>query len=228
MIDGGVVAVIPARGGSKRLPKKNILELAGKPLIAWTIEAALKSKSISDVIVSTEDIEIAKIARQFGAKVPYMRSDALATDYTKSIDIVLDLIGRINFSYKYIALLQPTSPLRTAIHIDESIEVLKKNDADAVVSVCKLDYPVEWSNVLPQNGAMDAFFDKNILNMRSQDFPNRYRLNGAIYIIKKNKVKKDGGFVLEKGTYAYLMDQQCSVDIDTKLDFTLANILMSN
>jgi len=228
MIDGGVVAVIPARGGSKRLPKKNILELAGKPLIAWTIEAALKSKSISDVIVSTEDIEIAKIARQFGAKVPYMRSDALATDYTKSIDVVLDLIRRINFSYKYIALLQPTSPLRTAIHIDESIEVLKKNDADAVVSVCKLDYPVEWSNVLPQNGAMDAFFDKNILNMRSQDFPNRYRLNGAIYIIKKNKVKKDGGFVLEKGTYAYLMDRQCSVDIDTKLDFTLANILMSN
>ena len=215
-----ILAIIPARGASKRLPNKNILDFAGKPLIAWTIDAALKSKCITNVIVSTDDAQIASIAKKFGAKVPFLRPDSLATDESTTIDVVVDLVSKLSNKYKYIALLQPTSPLRTSQHIDESFEQL--GDKDAVVSVVKTEHPIEWCNTLSSNKNLDNFINGTVRNKRSQDLPERYRINGAIYIIKTDILLREKTFLLEKGAVAYIMDRDVSIDIDQKQDFIIA------
>ena len=215
-----ILAIIPARGGSKRLPGKNILDFAGKPLIAWTIDAALKSKYINNIIVSTDDAQIASIAKEYGAKVPFLRPDNLASDEATTIDVVLDLLSRISEKYKYIALLQPTSPLRTYQHIDESVEQL--GDKDSVVSVVKTEHPLEWCNTLPSDKNLDNFIDDSVRNKRSQDLPDRYRINGAIYIVKTDVLLRVKSFLLEKGAVAYVMDRYSSIDIDHKQDFIIA------
>jgi CMP-N,N'-diacetyllegionaminic acid synthase len=215
-----ILAIIPARGGSKRLPGKNILDFAGKPLIAWTIDAALKSKYINNIIVSTDDAQIASIAKEYGAKVPFLRPDNLASDEATTIDVVLDLLSRISEKYKYIALLQPTSPLRTYQHIDESVEQL--GDKDSVVSVVKTEHPLEWCNTLPSDKNLDNFIDDSVRNKRSQDLPDRYRINGAIYIVKTDVLLRVKSFLLEKGAVAYVMDRDSSIDIDHKQDFIIA------
>jgi len=217
-----ILAIIPARGASKRLPNKNILDFAGKPLIAWTIDAALKSKCITNVIVSTDDAQIASIAKKFGAKVPFLRPDSLATDESTTIDVVVDLVSKLSNKYKYIALLQPTSPLRTSQHIDESFEQL--GDKDAVVSVVKTEHPIEWCNTLSSNKNLDNFINGTVRNKRSQDLPERYRINGAIYIIKTDILLREKTFLLEKGAVAYVMDRDVSIDIDQKQDFIIALI----
>ena len=158
-----LLAIIPARGGSKRLPRKNILDLAGKPLIAWTIEAALNSKYIDRIVVSTDDQEIANISIKYGAEVPFLRPKSLATDDASSIDTVINVLGEveiINQHYEYIVLLQPTSPLRTEIDIDKAIELLEKKSADSVISVCEVDHPSHWINTLPDDGNMQLFFSR--------------------------------------------------------------------
>lgn len=215
-----ILAIIPARGASKRLPNKNILDFAGKPLIAWTIDAALKSKCITNVIVSTDDAQIASIAKKFGAKVPFLRPDSLATDESTTIDVVVDLVSKLSNKYKYIALLQPTSPLRTSQHIDESFKQL--GDKDAVVSVVKTEHPIEWCNTLSSNKNLDNFINGTVRNKRSQDLPERYRINGAIYIIKTDILLREKTFLLEKGAVAYIMDRDVSIDIDQKQDFIIA------
>ena len=217
-----ILAIIPARSGSKRLPGKNVLDFAGKPLIAWTIEAALNSKYITRVIVSTNDKETADIAIKYGAEVPFLRDINLSTDQATTVDVVLDLIDKIDQKYKYIALLQPTSPLRTAQHIDESVEQL--GDSEAIVSVVKTEHPIEWSNTLQTNNSMDDFIDDSTRNKRSQDLPIRYRINGAIYITKTEKLVIEKTFQLRKGAVAYKMDSSSSVDIDESQDFVLALI----
>ena len=124
-----LLAIIPARGGSKRLPGKNIMDLAGKPLIAWTIEAALNSKYIDRVVVSTDDQEISNVSIKYGVEVPFLRPKSLATDDASSIDTIINVLGEIKIidqHYEYIVLLQPTSPLRTEIDIDKAIELLEK------------------------------------------------------------------------------------------------------
>ena len=222
MTINNALAIIPARGGSKRLPGKNILNFAGKPLIAWTIDAALKSNHISRVIVSTDDEAIAEIAVKHGAEVPFLRNAELANDESTTVDVVLDLLTRINENYQHIALLQPTSPLRTTQHINESIN--KLGDNDAVISVVKTDHPIEWCNMLPADNSMDGFIDDRSKNMRSQEFPDRYRVNGAIYFIKTSKLLDEKTFQLNKGAVAYIMDASSSVDIDTMQDFIQALI----
>lgn len=219
-INHDILAIIPARGGSKRLPDKNILDFAGKPLIAWTIDAALKSKYITNVIVSTDDGRIASIAKKYGAKVPFLRPDSLASDESIIIDVVLDLVNKLSEKYKYIALLQPTSPLRTSQHIDESFEQL--GDKDAVVSLVKTEHPIEWYNTLSSNKNLDNFIDGAIRNKRSQDLPEWYRINGAIYIVKTIALLREKSFLLEKGAVAYVMDRDVSIDIDQKQDFIMA------
>jgi len=219
-----ILAVIPARSGSKRLENKNILNFAGKPLIAWTIESALDSASISRVVVSTDDENIADIARQYGAEVPFMRPSVLASDTATSAEVVLDLLEKVD-SFDYVMLLQPTSPLRSAEHIDNAVAVLIDRKADAVVSVSKVDHPYEWTGVLPDDGNMDGFLNNTAKNTRSQDFPLRYQLNGAIYITDVSKLKQEGTFILENGTYAYKMKADDSVDIDTLQDFVTALML---
>lgn len=224
MNNSNVLAIIPARGGSKRLPRKNLLPLAGKPMIAWSIEAALNSNAVDEVIVSTEDPEIAEISRMLGADVPFMRPSELASDTADSIDVVLDILSKLPLP-KRVVLLQPTSPLRTSKHIDEAILLMDRMHANAIVSVCKENHPLEWINTLPPDGNMDNFLQHALKKRRSQDLPDRYRINGAIYITDALKLCKQKTFFLSQGTYAYIMDSKSSVDVDQKTDFIMAEIL---
>jgi CMP-N,N'-diacetyllegionaminic acid synthase len=228
--DKKLLAIIPARGGSKRLPRKNVLDLAGKPLIAWTIDAALQSKYIDRIVVSTDDQEIADVSKQYGADIPFMRPDKLATDGATSVDVVLHLLDQLETDeeYDYIILLQPTSPLRTTQNIDESVELLQSKNSDSVISVCKAEHSPLWCNTLPEDDDLCGFITESIVNKRSQDLEQYYRLNGAIYLCCINSLKKESTFFLKSNCLAYKMEQEQSVDIDTKVDFMLAEILVAS
>ena len=214
------LAIIPARGGSKRLPRKNILDLCGKPLISWSIEAALKSKYISKVVVSSDDEEILNISSNFGADI-IKRSYELANDTATTFDAIKHTINNLE-KYDYIVLLQPTSPLRNEKHIDEAIELLEEKQADAIVSVCEMDHSPLWSNILPEDGNMRGFLREEILNKRSQDLEKYYRLNGAVYICKTDKLLENKSFFLKDNIFAYIMDRKSSIDIDEEIDFLFA------
>tara|TARA_B100001250_G_scaffold412412_1_gene443548 strand:+ start:12324 stop:13013 length:690 start_codon:yes stop_codon:yes gene_type:complete len=217
------LAVIPARGGSKRLPKKNVLDLCGKPLIAWSIEAGLKSNYIDKVVVSSDDKEILDIAIQYKSEIIKRPSD-LASDSASSFDVVQHTIKKLE-RYDYVILLQPTSPLRNHKHIDEAIVLLDNKNADAIISVCEMDHSPLWSNTLNSDGAMNNFLKEDVLNKRSQDLENYYRLNGAIYICRISKFLKEREFFLKENVYAYNMDRSSSIDIDDKIDLEFARTL---
>ena len=224
-----ILALIPARGGSKGLPRKNIRPLLGKPLIAWTIEQAKASKYIDRVVVSTDDEEIAEIARKYGAEVPFMRPKELATDEAKGIDVVLHAISFFEREYGndfVLVYLQPTSPLRTTEDIDNALDELFNNPkAEAVVSVCECEHHPLWCGVLSEDRCMKNFLQPEVLNKNRQELPKYYRLNGAIYVGKVFYIKKNKNFFGEN-TYAYIMPSIRSVDIDTIVDFKLAEILL--
>ena len=219
------LAIIPARGGSKRLPRKNILDLCGKPLISWSIEAALKSKYISKVVVSSDDEEILNISSNFGADI-IKRPYELANDTATTFDAIKHTINNLE-KYDYIVLLQPTSPLRNEKHIDEAIELLEEKQADAIVSVCEMDHSPLWSNTLPKDGNMRGFLREEILNKRSQDLEKYYRLNGAVYICKTDKLLENKSFFLKDNIFAYIMDRKSSIDIDEEIDFEIAKVLIN-
>jgi CMP-N,N'-diacetyllegionaminic acid synthase len=218
------LAIIPARGGSKRLPRKNVLDLAGKPLIAWTIDAALNSSYIDNSVASSDDDEILAIADQCGIKT-LKRPDHLASDTATSFDAVKHAIEN-SVKTDYVVLLQPTSPLRTAKHIDEAIELLISKNADAVISVCEMDHSPLWSNTLPENGSMEHFLRDEVKNKRSQDLEPYYRLNGALYVCKTDKLLSEKSFFLQHNIYAYLMDRKTSIDIDEITDMKMAEFFM--
>ena len=220
------LAIIPARGGSKRLPRKNILDLAGKPLIAWTIEAGLKSNYIDKVLVTSDDTEILMVAERFGAEI-IERPAELASDTATSFDAIQHAIDSESKKYDFIILLQPTSPLRTEKHIAEAIELLEHKKADAIISVCEMDHSPLWSNTLPEDGNMEDFLSDEVKNKRSQDLDEYYRLNGAIYICKTEKLVENKGFLIDNNIYSYIMNRNSSVDIDEEIDFFLAQALTS-
>lgn len=221
------IAIIPARGGSKRLPGKNIKLLGDKPLIAWTIEAAIKSNVFDHVFVSTDSEEIASVSKDYGAKVPFLRPAELASDTATTNDVVTHLVEWFekehNRAVTTVAILQPTSPLRNAQHIQEAFEVMKDKHAKAVVSVCELEHPIQFCNQLGVDGSMDGFIKKEN-NKRTQDLEPYYRLNGAIYIFDREYVGRISE-LYSKGTYSYLMSSRSSVDIDTEVDFKWAEFL---
>ena len=224
------LAIIPARGGSKRLPGKNIRNLAGRPLIGWTIEAALGSEYIDRVVVSTDSDEIASVSMKYGADVPCIRPDDLASDKSESIDAVLHMVEYLEEKgefYDYVVLLQPTSPLRNAKNINESIELLQKRACDAVISVCKAEHSPLWCGTIPLDGDMSNFLDSSVLNKRSQDLEQYYRLNGAIFLCNVDRLKRERVFLLESSCIAYKMDQNKSIDIDNQIDFDLAYFWMN-
>ena len=226
MLKGGsFIAIIPARRGSKRLPGKNTMNFGGKPLIAWTIQAAIESKYIDRVVVSTDSNQIANLSKKYGADVPYLRPEILACDESSTIDVVLHMLNyleKIGEFYDYVVLLQPTSPLRNARDINESIDLLFDRESDAVVSVCKAEHSPLWCGKLLSDMEMSTFLDSSVLNKRSQDLDQYYRLNGAIYLCRVNRLKKEKNFVLKSRCIAYEMDQDRSIDIDSHLDFDFA------
>lgn len=220
------LAIIPARAGSKRVPGKNKRDFQGKPLIAWTIEAALSSQLMSEVVVSTDDCEIAKIAASYGAKVPFIRPDELCTDTAKTSDCVmhaLNFYAEQQVCFDYIVLLQPTSPLRSVKHIQQAIALLDENKADAVVSFCEVEHSPLWCKTLPNDLSIGHFAADPNLQRRSQDLDTHYRPNGSIYVIKTDVFINSNSFYIEESGYAYIMSKEDSVDIDTELDFMIAN-----
>jgi CMP-N,N'-diacetyllegionaminic acid synthase len=223
-----VLGLIPARGGSKGLPGKNLRVVAGKPLIAWTIEAALAASSLSAVVVSTDDEDIARVAAEFGAEVPFMRPAELAADATLMIDTVLhalDALAAQGRDFERVMVLQPTSPLRVAAYIDDAVELMRASGSDAVVSVTETDHSPLWSNTLPPDGRMGAFLRPEVAGRRRQDLPAYFRLNGAIYLIRVDTLRRARAFIGDFAV-AYVMPREASIDVDSALDLDMAELLL--
>lgn len=223
------IAIIPARGGSKRLPNKNILPLENKPLINWTVEAALKTNLFDMVLVSTDSQSIADIAKAAGAAVPFLRPSELASDTSTTNDVIKHMVEWIEQKYSPVAritLLQPTSPLRNARNIIEAMALYEEKKADAIISVCEIDHPIQYCNRLPENQGMKGFISVND-NRRSQDLEPFYRLNGAIYIFDRRFVGSLTS-IYSENSFAYIMNKFQSVDIDDEFDFMLAALLLSD
>jgi CMP-N-acetylneuraminic acid synthetase len=231
LLNKKILAIIPARSGSKRLSNKNMLNLSGKPLIQWTIEAALLVDAIDDVIVSTDSECIATFSKQQGAKVPFLRPDNISGDTATSVDVAehaINFFKKLGVTYEYILLLQPTSPLRKAVHIEEAIALQKTHLANGVISVCECEHSPLWTNTLDQSLSMDNFltdFVKN--NTRSQDLSTYYRLNGAIYLVNTESFLKEKNLFLSEKLLAYKMSSEDSIDIDNLMDFKFANLIMN-
>ena len=223
-----VIAIIPARGGSKGLPRKNIKNLAGKPLIAWTIELALKSRYLDRVIVSTEDDEIAKISKKYGAEV-IKRPKKLATDKTETIDVIFHVLRTLkkeNYTPEIIILLQPTSPLRSADDVNKAIEYFFKNECESVVSICEFEHSPYWAFKIKRR-YLTPIFGWKYFKIRRQDLPKAYIPNGAIFIAAVKTLEKYKSFYTHK-TLPYIMSVERSIDIDSEIDFKLAELILQN
>lgn len=220
-----VFALIPARGGSKGIPRKNVRPIAGKPLIAWTIEAARAARDIDAVVVSTEDAEIADVARAWGAEVPFLRPVELAADETPGVDPVLHAIEMLP-EHDAVILLQPTSPLRTAADIDGLLALVAQAGAPSAVSVCEPDSHPSWMYRLDGDGRLAPLLPVPAA-VRRQDLPPVYSLNGAIYYARTAWLRERRGFVGPE-TIGYCMPADRSVDIDGPLDWRLAELLLAD
>lgn len=221
------LAVILARSGSKGLKDKNIKELAGKPLLAYTVEAAIESGKYDMVHVSTDSELYADIAKKYGADVPFLRDEELAGDKSSSWDalrFVVTEYEKLGKSFDTVTLLQPTSPLRDAKDIQNAFDIYESKNATAVVSVCEVDQSPLVCNTLPEDGSLYGFIDLNKVGRR-QDMKPYYRINGAIYIQKTNLLM-DNTSIYSEGSYAYVMDKRHSVDIDDEVDFTVAQAII--
>ncbi len=221
-----MIAIIPARGGSKGLPGKNIRPLNGKPLIAYAIEAALKAKHIDRVIISTDDEGIARVAMEYGAELPFMRPAELASDTAMAIDNYIYTIGRLEQeggkSIDGFVVLQPTSPLRIAEDIDGAIELFERKGADSVISYCQEAHPISWHKYLDEEGRFENIFNTNIKNR--QENRVSYYPNGAVYVFRTSMIR-DRKYYTDN-SYAYVMPRTRSVDIDFIEDFEYAEFLL--
>ncbi|MBQ8476256.1 acylneuraminate cytidylyltransferase family protein [bacterium] len=218
-----IIAIIPARSGSKGLKDKNIKDLMGKPLIAHTIEAALNSKVFDCVFCSTDSEVYAKIAKKYGASVPFLRSKENSLDKSGSWDVVKEVLSKLDEKYDIVALLQPTSPLRTSDDIKNALDVFFKKDADTVVSVTPTAHSAFWCNTLDENNSMKDFI-KPEYNKARQELPETYSINGAIYIVKNSFL--DDLNLYGDNSFAYIMKREHSIDIDCAFDFKLAELYL--
>jgi CMP-N-acetylneuraminic acid synthetase len=230
MINGlSVIAIIPARAGSKRLPGKNKHELNGQPLIGWTFDAALESEFIDQILLTTDDPALADLAQDRGIAAPFLRPEHLATDEASSEAVIqhaLDYLHETKQRFDLLVLLQPTSPLRTSRHIDQALQRMMQLKSRAIIGVCAIGHPIEWANELTANGYMDHF----VSNMKglppSKALPQRYRINGAIYAAYTEDFIRDGSFLLSSQVASYIMPRMLSVDIDTVDDLMMAECFM--
>jgi CMP-N,N'-diacetyllegionaminic acid synthase len=227
MIEGyTVLGVIPARGGSKGIPGKNIRDLCGKPMIAWTIEEAKKSRYLDRIIVSSDDESIIEIAKLYGADVPFVRPAVLAKDDTPGIEPVLHALRELP-GYDFVVLLQPTSPLRQVADIDGCIETCLRTGANACVSVVEPKHHPNWMFFTDDNGFMHPINRDEVVYGRRQELPAVYALNGAVYVARVDWLQCNRSF-LGQGVQAYVMSSYNSVDVDTELDLKLAALLLAS
>ncbi|MDO8592399.1 MAG: acylneuraminate cytidylyltransferase family protein [bacterium] len=228
----GNVCLIPARSGSKRIPKKNIKLLNGKPLIAYAISAALKSKLVDRVIVSTDSEEIAEIAKHYKAEVPFIRPAELAQDDTPTLPVLQHAVTYLEKNEKYkadlIIVLQPTAPLALAEDIDDAITKITQMKTNSCVSTCEISERPEWMYVF-NNDELKPFLDKIPQEKRfrrSQTLSKIFRLNGAVCVVRGNTLMKHNKIIDENSLSAIIMPQERSVDIDKLIDFKLAEFLL--
>lgn len=226
-----ILALIPARGGSKRLPGKNIKILGDKPLIAWTILAAKESGVCADIWVSTDDSQIAAVSSEWGASVPFIRDEELAGDFTSSVDVTLDALKRyeqLNGEPDGVLLLQPTSPFRTSNLIRQAVEVFKQNGAQrTVVSVNAVDHHPAWC-FEAVDGRLVPFLGWEALKKRSQELPAAFALNGSIYLINPYDLKKNKSFFSSDMIPLFMTRWSESIDIDTPEDWMIAESNYNN
>ena len=197
--------------------------MAGKPLIVWTIEAALNSRLLDAVVVSTEDEEIAEVSRKYGAQTPFLRPTALAEDTAPGLEPVLHALSKLP-EFDSVLLMQPTSPLRTTEDIDLCIRLAKKNSAPCVVSVCEAAVNPYWVYKMNDDQSIRPLIESREINRR-QDLPPVFVLNGALYFADSSWLTKQRKFMTNE-TLAYVMPPERSIDIDTLLDWKLAELLL--
>ena len=222
------LAIIPARSGSKGLKDKNIKLLNGKPLIAYSIEAADQSGIYSHILVSTDSETYGEIAIKYGAEVPFYRSEENASDVASSWDVVKEVLRRyteMGIEFDTFTLLQPTSPLRKTEDILSAYQIFKEKNATAVVSVCEMEHSPLWSNTLPEDNSLSGFL-KSESNTQRQKLETFYRINGAIYMANVKEFLKDTNLYRDN-CYAYKMSAERSIDIDTELDFKIAETIIN-
>ena len=224
-----IIAIIPARSGSKGLKDKNIKELNGKPMMAYTIEAANSCGIFDCVHVSTDSEKYADIARKYGADVPFLRSQEMSSDTADSWDAVLEVLNRykvLEKEFDMVTLLQPTSPIRTGEDIKNAFNIFIAKDANAVISVCESDHPIEWYRPLLNDNDMSAFATSEEKSGRRQDADTYYRMNGSIYMLNTTYLKENPRNIIRNKVYAYIMDKYSSIDIDTQFDFDIAEAVI--
>ena len=214
---GRVLALIVARGGSKGLPRKNVKIAGGRPLIAWTIEAALAARAVGSVVLSSDDEEIMAVARDWGCEVPFVRPSELATDQATSMDVVRHALSLLP-AYEFVMLLQPTSPMRTGADIDAAFELMLARNAPSCVSVTEVEQSPYWMYRVEPDDRLASLLPPPPRASRRQDLPVVHTLNGAIYLARVDWLLAQGGFVNE-GTVGYQMPRERSIDIDTADDF---------
>ena len=221
------IAIIPARSGSKGLKDKNIKLLNGKPLMAYSIEAALESRCFDTVMVSTDSKEYAELAIKYGAEVPFLRSERTSSDLASTRDCIIEVLDeykKIGKTFDRFMILQPTSPLRTAKNIIEAEKVYENKKAKSVISICEMDHSPLWSNTIGEDLSLDKFI-KSDDDARRQELSTYYRINGAIYLHDiEHYLLKDDYF--DETTFAYIMKKEESVDIDDEFDFIIAKALL--
>lgn len=222
------LAIIPARSGSKGIKNKNIVDLNGKPMMAYSIESAIKSKIFDEVMVSTDSQDYADIAARYGAKIPFIRSEMTSSDEATTEAVVKEVLENYrkdNISFDAFCILQPTSPLRTSEDIINAYKIFCEKSEVAVVSVCEVDHSPLISNVLPENHSLNGFIKCN--GTRRQNMDTYYRINGALYFAYVDEYLKDSNFYRE-GSYAYIMDKRRSIDVDDDFDLNICRLLITN
>jgi CMP-N,N'-diacetyllegionaminic acid synthase len=226
MIGGNkVLAVIAARGGSKGLPGKNIIELAGKPLVAWSIEAGRRSQYIDRLILSSENEDIIAVAKRFGCEVPFRRPAELATDSAAADAVLVHALDHLDEAFDFFVLLQPTSPLRTAADIDGAIELCVRLGAPACVGMCESPKPAEWMYRVGDDGRVRPVLG-DVITLRRQELPPTFVINGAVYVARVDWYRRHRAF-LSPETVAWRMPRERSIDIDTELDLIIARVIAS-
>ena len=224
-----VLALIPARGGSKGIPRKNIKILGGKPLLYYTLESALQSKLIDTIMVSTEDVEIAEIAKSLGAQVPFMRPQELAQDNTSSLDVIKHVINSyevLGIKFDIICLLQPTSPYRPLGAIDRSIELLLNSEADSVISIKPIphEFNPHWTFKLSNEGLLSISTGECKIISRRQELPPAFHRDGAIYISRISTIREKDS-IYGDVILGYDMKSPYYLNIDTRKDWEYAEEL---
>ena len=226
MIEGRkVLAVITARGGSKGLPRKNVADAGGKPLIAWSIEAARGSRFIDRTVLSSEDPEIIAVAEQWGCEAPFVRPPELATDESPIEGVLTHALNQIGGDYDYVVLLQPTSPLRQAADIDGAIETCHASGAPACITVCAPAKSPYWMFTLDATGRMTRLIETSGPTHRRQDLPPVFAANGAVYVMTVSGFRA-AGQIFSPDAVAYVMAPDRSLDVDSAMDLAMLGALL--